>query len=278
VLIGETAAVGAADRVMGPATFLRRLLCLDEDFRALSGPAASTAGCEGFEGFDVDGFAHHPYGPAQRVITKGDVINLLAIRRLGHYLDQAAEDGRVPTDLPIFSTEFGLQSNPPDPTVGTRLEQQAARLNQLEERSYRYPRMKSFAQYLLHDDPPRAGATPEEIWSGFQTGLRFHGGERKPAWEAWRLPLVVVRRGAGVVVWGHVRPGEGTREVALERLEGGRYVREDQRIETDDEGYFQVERPFATYRYRAFSGSRDGFKPIGTSRTATPARALVSER
>src|SRR4029453_6209793 len=99
-LIGDTAAVGHPGSVMGPATFVRRLLCLDESFRPLTGAASTRKGCAGFKGFDVDGFAHHPYGPAQRVVRKGDVINLLAIRRLGNYLDLAAKAGRVPGALP----------------------------------------------------------------------------------------------------------------------------------------------------------------------------------
>ena len=71
------------------------------------------------------------------------------IRRLGDYLDSAARAGRVPANLPIYATEFGLQSNPPDPTVGNSPERQAALLNEKEEQSYRYPRLKSYAQYLI---------------------------------------------------------------------------------------------------------------------------------
>ena len=40
------------------------------------------------------------------------------------------------------------------------------------------------------------GTTPKEIWSGFQTGLRFTDGPPKPAWDAYRLPIVVHRAAA----------------------------------------------------------------------------------
>jgi Cellulase (glycosyl hydrolase family 5) len=264
VLVGETAPSGRAGKVMGPARFVRRWLCLDEQFKPLASAAAERKGCAGFSDQDVDGFAHHPYGPAQRVVKKGDVVNLLAIRRLGAYLDRAAQAGRVPAGLPIYATEFGLQSNPPDPTVSTTLAKQAALLNEREEFSYGYPRLRSYAQYLIRDDPARPGTTEKEIWSGFQTGLRFHDGRKKPVWNAWRLPIAVLDDGPDATVWGLVRPGEGEREVRLERLAGGRFVPDGGPVKTNDDGYFEVRRPFGTYRFRS---------SVGTSRAAAPAVA-----
>jgi Cellulase (glycosyl hydrolase family 5) len=264
VLVGETAPAGRAGKVMGPATFVRRWMCLDEQFQPLTGAAAERKGCSGFNPLDVDGFAHHPYGPAQRVVRKGDVVNLLAIRRLGAYLDQAAQAGRVPDGLPIYATEFGLQSNPPDPTVSTTLAKQAALLNEREEFSFHYPRLHSFAQYLVRDDPARPGTTEEQIWSGFQTGLRFHDGRKKPTWNAWRLPIAVLKDGAQATVWGMVRPGSGEQEVQLERLQGGRFVPDGEPVKTDDDGYFEVSRPLGIYRFKT---------GVGTSRVAAPVAA-----
>jgi hypothetical protein len=263
VMVGETAPVGKPGTTIGPAEFMRRWLCLDEDFdRALVDRT-----CASFTRLEVDGFAHHPYGPTQRIPAKEDIISLLAIRRLGRYLDRAARAGRMPLDLPIYNTEFGLQSNPPDPTVSTTLARQAALINEKEELSYRYPRLRSYSQYLMHDDPPREGVGERAVWSGFQTGLRFVDGRRKPAWAAFRLPIVVHTRGRGrVLVWGRVRPGEGTRTVRLELRFGGEWT-VARRLETDDAGYFEARLPRAQrYRYRAFSEDR----LIGQSRAATP--------
>jgi hypothetical protein len=258
---------------MGPGRFLRRLLCLDGAFRPVRGAAATREGCGSFEGLDVDGFAHHPYGPAQRIPRKRDLINLLAIRRLGEYLDRAAAAGRLPSALPIYSTEFGLQSNPPDPTVGTTLDEQARLLNEKEEFSYRYERLRSYAQYLIYDDPPRPGATAKEVWSGFQTGLRFGDGRAKPARDAYRLPLVVLRRDDDFVVWGLVRPGSGVRSVLLEREVEGRFRPSGEPIQTDGDGFFEVRRPEAgPYRFRAFAGDTPEAPPLGTSRVASPSR------
>jgi hypothetical protein len=268
VLAGETAPSERPGKVMGPARFVRRWLCLDERFH----PVASGAGCAGFERLDLDGFSHHPYGPALRVASKRDVINLLTIRRLGDYLDRAAEAGRLPAGLPLYSTEFGFQSNPPDPTVTTTLARQAELLNEKEEQSYRYPRLRSYAQYLLYDDPPRPGATEEEVWSGFQTGLRFTDGQRKPAWEAYRLPITVdPSPGGGVRIWGLVRPRSSISYVQLERKLGDRFVAAGERIATDDQGYFEVSEPvLSSYRFRAYEGRGSDARLIGTSRSAPP--------
>jgi hypothetical protein len=268
VLVGETAPLRRPGTVLGPRDFVRRWLCLDEDFR----PTPDEPGCRGFRGFDVDGYAHHPYGPTSKTPEHADIVSMLVIRRLGEYLDRAAAARRLPRGLPIYNTEFGLQSNPPDPTARLNLRQQAAILNEKEEQSYRYPRVRSYAQYLLYDDPPRPGETEKQVWSGFQTGLRFADGAAKPAYDAYRLPIVVQRsRGRDVRVWGRVRPESGTRAVQLERRRRGRFVRVGERIETNDAGYFEV--PLAARdEYRFIAYGADG-KRIGASRVARPIRA-----
>jgi hypothetical protein len=253
VLVGETAPVGKPGTTIGPAEFIERWLCVPRP-------------CAGIRRLDVDGFAHHPYGPTQRVPAGKDIVSLLAIRRLGRYLDRAARAGRLSARLPIYNTEFGLQSNPPDPTVSTSLARQAALVNEKEEVSYRYGRLRSYSQYLMYDDPPREGTDERAIWSGFQTGLRFTDGRRKPAWAAFRLPLVVHSAGRRARAWGRVRPGEGVRVVQLELRRGGAW-RAGPRLDTDDAGYFEARLPRAArYRYRAWDGER----ALGTSRVATP--------
>jgi hypothetical protein len=242
---------------MGPTQFLREWLCLNKRWKRTS----SFPGCGGFKKINADGFAHHPYGPTSRVPKTRDVINMLAIRRLGSYLDQAARQGRIKAKLPIYNTEFGLQSNPPDRVVSTSLSRQAALINEKEEYAYRYSRLKSHSQYLLFDDPARSGPLSEK-WSGFQTGLRFADGRRKTAYTAYRFPIVVKKRGRGVYVWGRVRPGSGTRSVQLQK--GGQ--NSGPRIKTNSRGYFGVTRRVSgSYRFKAYDSSG---KLLGTSRTA----------
>ena len=266
IFVGELAPVGRAPKATGPTQFLRKWLCLNKRFRRTS----KGAGCRRFKKVKANGFAHHPYGPVQRVPKKLDVINMLAIRKLGKYLNLAGRAGRIKKGIAIYDTEFGLQSNPPDRTVSTTPSRQARLINEKEEYAWRYPRLKSHCQYLLRDDPPRRGPRSEK-WAGFQTGLRFPSGRRKPAYNAYKFPIVVHRRRSGVLIWGLVRPGSGVRSVRIERRKGSRWVTVKKRKRTNGRGYFTLRlRGVATYRFRAYDGPGRKAKRIGRSRGAAP--------
>ena len=57
------------------------------------------------------------------------------------------------------------------------------------------------AQYKIVDD--------ENIAAGFQMGLRlFSGGARKPAYDAYKLPIWVSGTGSEVTVYGQLRPAD----------------------------------------------------------------------
>jgi hypothetical protein len=256
IFVGETAPVGRAGKVIGPKAFIRRWLCLSKRFRAIR-----TGSCRGFKKIDANGYAHHPYGPTARVPRKADTINMLAIRTLGRYLDVASGRGRLPHRLPIYNTEFGLQTNPPDRSVSTTPSRQARLLNEKEEYAYRYWRLKSHSQYLLVDDT--------ELYA-FQTGLRYRSGKSKPSWSAYRFPIVVHKRRKGVTVWGRVRPGSGARYAAL--YGGGR--RSGPLVKTNSRGYFTVRRrKTASYRFKAYTRDASGkLVRLGQSRTARPIR------
>jgi hypothetical protein len=268
---------------MGPAKFIRAWLCLDKKFKRLRGRAARKAGCQHFKRIDADGFAHHPYGPPELRPKKADIININVIRRLGKYLDLAAKAKRIPRHLPIYDTEFGLQTNPPDIFVGTSPSRQGELINEKEWFSYRYQRLKSYSQYQLFDDPARPGP-PAIKWSGFQTGLRFFNERKKPSYEAYKFPIVVrilrhkKRRAGKVEIWGRVRPGTGARYVQLQRLKKGRrFVKVGARIRTSSLGYFDVKKPNAKYRFQAYArkDSNSPLELLGTSRTARPRKLLT---
>src|SRR5204863_5190929 len=54
-------------------------------------------------------------------------------------------------------------------------------------------------------------------YSGFESGLRRSDGRAKPAYEGYRLPLVVHRTTRSrVYLWGLVRPVAGATTVAVE--------------------------------------------------------------
>jgi Cellulase (glycosyl hydrolase family 5) len=256
----------------GPLQFLQDWLCLDKNFKRLRGKAARKKKCSGFKKVVAAGFAHHPYGPVGLISERKDIVNLLAIKRLAKALDKAARAGRINRGLPIYNTEYGIQTNPPDIFVSTNPTRQAQIINEKEEFAYRYARLKSHSQYQLYDGPGRAGP-PAIKWSGFQTGLRFSNGKTKPALNAYRFPIVVrkVSRGRQVVVWGRVRPGKGARFAQIERFAGGRWVKDGPRLGTNALGYFSKKKKPAAYRFQAYGkGPTGNVELLGTSRVAKP--------
>jgi hypothetical protein len=270
VLVGELAPVGTATKVLGPLRFLQQWLCVDKRYKRLRGRQARVAGCGSFKRVRANGFAHHPYGPVGKVPPRRDIVNMISIRRLGSALDKAARAGRITRRLGIYNTEFGYQTNPPDPFIGTTPNRQAEILNTLEEFSYRYARLKSYSQYLVYDDPSRNGPTALK-WAGFQTGLRYHGGDPKPSYDAYRLPISVKKQRRGVRIWGNVRPGSGVRSVQIQRSRGGARTNDGGLVRTNSSGYFTVKRraKSAVYLYEAYSDAA-GTQSIGSSRPAKP--------
>ena len=130
--------------------------------------------------------------------------------------------------MPLYLTEFGYNTRPPNP-AGVSLARQAAFLDQGEYIAYANPRVRALSQFLLVDDAPRPGRNGVRTGYGatFQTGLELLGGRAKPALGAYELPLFlprpVLRRGTPVRVWGRVRPapGGGAR-VAIQFRRGAR--------------------------------------------------------
>ena len=193
-LLGETSPRGNS-KVVFPLDFFRRMLCLDGSYR-------KTKKCGVL---DTDGYAHHAYttakGPRFVPHDRRDV-TLGVLSRLEVALDRAGKAGSIPRGLPIYLTEFGIQSRP-DRIQGVSFARQAAYLSIAEHMAYVNPRVRSFSQYLMADDRPRASELNK--YAGFESGLRTSKGRKKPAYKAFRLPLAVENYGRTDVLWGLVR-------------------------------------------------------------------------
>lgn len=209
ILLGETGPIGhttgpLARRPVATAEFWRDLLCIGASGRRLGGRAASEQGCRGARRLNATAIAHHPYiqGGSRSPLTpaRPDEITISSISRLKRILGQAAAGGMLRRGLPLYYTEYGFQTNPPDRILGVSLARQAAYLDESEWIAFRDPAVRGLAQYLLRDDPQL---------SGFQSGLEFRDGRVKPSLAAYRFPLWVVRRGVSVTVFGRVRPIRG---------------------------------------------------------------------
>ena len=224
VLLGGTAAIGDEGRgprkAMSPILFLRELACVDRRGRPLE-----RAECAGFKPLEADGFAHHPYSlfdsPDARSANPDDVA-MGDLARLSRALDGLHRLGRITTRLPIYVTEYGYETNPPDVVRGVSVLQQARYHGLATFLAWRQNDVSTFAQFLLNDIGPPPGAdTPIEASKDWHSGLYFHDGRPKPeAVQAFKLPFWAESRSVAgrdlVVFFGQVRPSTGRQRVELE--------------------------------------------------------------
>ena len=91
--------------------------------------------------------------------------------------------------------------------------------------------MRTLDQFLLVDDRPIPGHPRNSVaaWGAtFQSGLMHLNGRKKPAFNAYRLPIYLptrsVRRGRTVRVWGLVRtaPNGQVQQVTVQFKRNGR--------------------------------------------------------
>jgi hypothetical protein len=250
ILAAETSPRGNP-RIVAPLEFLRGFLCLNAKYR--KAPSCGR--------IDADGWAHHPYstrlGPYFRPGGRNDV-TIGVLGRLTTALDRAARAGAIRKGMPLYLTEFGVQSYP-DKLSGVPLATQADYRSISELIAYKNPRVKAFSQYLMNDsDPKPAGASK---YSGFESGLRTFTGKLKPAYEGFRLVLVAERYAAGRVrLWGLVRPADGATKVTITSAAAGSSTwRTLATLDTNASGYFTAKRSGSrTRRYRVSWTAPDG--------------------
>ena len=250
LLFGETAPRGTP-RVVAPLAFLRGALCLNRSYNRRGKCGRINAG----------GVAHHAYttrvGPRFRPADRDDV-TIGVLSRLTRALERSGRAGAITRGLGIYLTEFGIQSTP-DPFVGVPLARQAEYLGIAEHMAYVNPRVRSFSQYLLHDDRPRKGSRVER-YGGFESGLRRSNGRAKPAYAAFRLPLAAENYGRSDVLWGRVRPSATRTEVTiLASRRKGRPFRALRTVRTNSRGVFGLRaRHHDKQRYRVRWTAPDG--------------------
>jgi hypothetical protein len=245
VLVGEAAPKGAAARTetsgMKPLIFLRALYCVDQSLHPLQGGAADAAGCPQQNNasdfvtahpglFTMTGLAHHPYNfplPPNLKSRDPDYAALADTPRLTKLIDgifSAYGQGR-PGGVPIFFTEYGYQTKPPDP-FGISWSLQAKYLDESEYMQWNFPQVKSTSQFLLVDDKPNSDFPPGSIkyWGTFQTGLLELDGSQKASFFSYPVPIWLprtrVRARRSFLVWAMRRntnngePQQGTVQYA----------------------------------------------------------------
>lgn len=276
VLIGNTSSLGARTPTSGgsrmpPLRFLRELACVDERLRPLDTPD-----CRGFEPLPGDGWAHHPYGNALRPwepspASRPDDATLADLPRLSTLLAELVRRGRFAAPQPLYLTEYGYQTNPPDPTRPYTPEQQARFLAEAERIARAEPSVRAVAQFLLRDLPERPGATAAVRWRDYQTGLLYPDGSRKPAYDLFRAPLVARSAlGDRVDLWALVRGARTPRPVRIRDARGALLAAG----ETDADGVFEASAvradPAGGFRLE-LRGDDGRWRPLSTLASARPA-------
>lgn len=252
VLIAETSPRGNRSRIVPPLRFLRGMLCLDAKYRKRPNCGA----------LNPDGYAHHAYTTRQGPYFvppaphSADDVTIGVLSRLTKALDRAQAAGALTKRLPIYLTEFGIQSTP-DTQSGVSLVKQVQFRAISERIAWTNPRVVAFSQYLLRDSDP----TGKDEYAGFESGLRFADGRPKPSLRAFRLPLAVKRVGSKVSIWGLVRPATGPVTAAIAYADRGSSTFKTLRtVTTDARGYFVVSSAYRAGRrwnlkWGSFSGS-----------------------
>ena len=274
VLFGETAAISS------PMDTLFGALCLNQEGRPFRGAQRRRQGCVRPRKLPIGGIAIHPYNnhATGSVFTRsfsGDSHAAAYVPRVHRLIDRAARLGRIPRGRRVFLTEFGFQTDPPDRTYGLGLRRHAAALNEADRLYFADRRVAAVSQYELYD-PPAPWREREEN-DTYTTGLAFVDGTRKPAWDAFRIPLVVTRLARDEVeVWGQARPAEGPTSITITSSAGaGRPFGALRTVRTNPAGYFRVRlrrRGAARLSYRLEWRSPSG--AVMLSRTARAGRRI----
>ncbi len=219
-----------------PLPFVRSLYCVSSTYKQLRGGAAAAVGCptsaagsRGFRAahpglFQASGFATHPYPvnlpPTRASSNDPDYTEFSQLPSFAGILDRIQRIYGSGTHFRIYNNEYGYITNPPNHSLtalnphGQFVSPSTAAfyINWAEYLSWRNPRIASTMQYLLYDPNPRKA--PE--FGGFASGLIFYSGTRKPAYDAYRLPLFLPTTTArssrqGLEVWGCLRPAHYAR-------------------------------------------------------------------
>jgi hypothetical protein len=227
ILLGELMPLGAGSpRKVPPLQFLREMACLDRNYRPYRGRAARVRDCRHIRRIPASGLAHHPYTPGGGVHASGkrDEAPIGALRALTRTLDAIARRGRLPRRLPVWITEFGYQTNPPDP-FQFAIRRVPGLMDESEWIAFRNRRVRSYSQYTIRDAAARDSGSRFLKYSSFQMGLRFNDGRKKPGvYSAFPMPAFVRLLGGNrVEVFGGLRRGGGGRANISARLRGGSY-------------------------------------------------------
>jgi hypothetical protein len=276
VLIGNTSSTGGT-RGAGPVPpleFLRSLACVDRSLKPIA-----TGDCAGFTTVPGDGWAHHPYSQNERPsrtskpTSELDDLRLGDLPQLATTLDQLVKTRRLaPANRNIYLTEFGYETQhvAGRPTLDEL--QQARWLTWAEYLAAKIPTVRSFAQFLLRDQPPaseRVSESKARPFGQYSTGLLVASGKDKVAAKTFVAGLFAQRRSKGrVLLFGRLRLGAGKKTITVQRLVPDGTWKKIDTLKIDGRSSFTrtiAHVPGAQYRL-GYPGPRTGFAGTGGPR------------
>ena len=207
--------------------------------------------------------------PAVQAAEKDDV-TIGVLSRLSSALSKAFAARGTTSNLPIYLTEFGVQSKP-NRFLGVPVAQQAEYDAIAEKIAWSNARVAAFSQYLLVDDP-RGGKPGSSVAGGtvgFQTGLEYQSGKPKPLYFGFPVPLTVSKSGHGYSLWGLVRATTGATKVTVLVQPKGSHNKYKtlKTVTTNSRGYWALRSSTPGVRWRVRWVSPTGVKyegpPIG---------------
>jgi hypothetical protein len=181
----------------------------------------------------LDAYAHHPYpGRPQSETPWGpkcvncQTITMADLERLEREVTKAFGS------KPIWLTEYGYQTNPPDIYLGVTPQQQATYYANAALRVYRAPAVEMLIYFMVRDDHAPAG---------WQSGVFKTDGQVKPSYAAFQLPILQIsRHGGHVGLWGQVRPLSGKQPFRIRFEDDDRANWLGGTRWTDENGFFSI--------------------------------------
>jgi hypothetical protein len=195
-----------------PVTFLQNVLCLSPTLNRLEcagGPAH----------FDID--AADPYdsfAPTTHAINNADA-SAPDLGRLTAVTNAALKAGTLlpRKTKPLWVTEFGYESNPPNRSAVST----ATQAKWVEEGFYTFwhEGVSAAMWYLVRDQAP-----PYDV--NYFSGVYFRNGTPKPSFTAYRFPFVIMATTTGKPpqAWG-IAPVGGAVKVQFKRAHGWKTVK-----------------------------------------------------
>jgi hypothetical protein len=282
VLIGNTSSTGGkrGTGAVAPLEFLRGLACVDAELQPLSTPE-----CAGFTMVPGDGWAHHPYSQNERPSRVSDAteepgdVRMADLPVLASTLDTLVKRGRLaPADRDIYLTEFGYETTPVQGRPNVSEIQQARWLTWAEYLADKVPSVRSFAQFLLQDQPPapvRVSTSVARPFGEFTTGLLVSSGNDKMAAKTFVAGLFAqLKPRHKVLLYGRLRLGAGIKTILIQRQLPQANWRTLGRLRIDGRSAFErtvAHQPGAVYRitYPDLDGHRQRgltIKPVPAGR------------